>query len=256
MAGAPARATTPDQTAAPAPSEPAPASDSHATPDSSASTPPAQEPAPAAAATSAPAATPNAQTAPIAPDTSIPSPGELGDRLVGDLPPPPEQKNGWTAPTPILTLHGYMRVRGELMDRFWLGRGVLSIMQMNEGQGPDPFTRFRPIERNFNNTMCAGESTTSETGLPTVCKGRTLQFANMRFRFSPQINISEDIRIKSTFDILDNYVLGSGPQSFYGRGDTTEACFPAPTSRPASDLCRGACGRRFATAISASCASV
>jgi uncharacterized protein (TIGR04551 family) len=38
----------------------------------------------------------------------------------------------------------------------------------------------------------------------------------MRFRLSPQINLSEDIRIKSTFDILDNYVLGTYPQSFYG----------------------------------------
>jgi uncharacterized protein (TIGR04551 family) len=226
-APAPATATAPNETAAPAPSEPAAASgDSNTTPDASASTPPAQEPAttePTAAASSSAQAT---QAAPVAPDTSIPSPGELGDRLVGDLPPPPEPKNGWTAPTPILTLHGYMRVRGELMDRFWLGRGVLSTMQMNEGQGPDPFTRFRPLERNFNNSMCADESTTSEAGLSSVCKVRSLQFANMRFRFSPQINISEDIRIKSTFDILDNYVLGTGPQSFYGRGDVAKGVFP------------------------------
>ena len=34
----------------------------------------------------------------------------------------PEPKHDWTAPSPVLTLHGYLRVRGELMDTFWLGR--------------------------------------------------------------------------------------------------------------------------------------
>jgi len=157
------------------------------------------------------------------PELSIPSPGELGDRLAGDLP-PPEEKQGWAAPTPIVTLHGYFRARGELMDRFWLGRGIV----MNNGE-PDPFSRFRPIERANTTTMCAGESVGGETDLGNVCKVKTLQFANVRFRFSPQLNISEDIRIKTTFDILDNYVLGDGPSSYYGSGAVATATFPGTT---------------------------
>jgi uncharacterized protein (TIGR04551 family) len=157
------------------------------------------------------------------PELAIPSPGELGDRLAGDLP-PPEEKQGWAAPTPIVTLHGYFRARGELMDRFWLGRGIV----MNSGE-PDPFSRFRPIERANTTTMCAGETVGGETDLGNVCKVKTLQFANVRFRFSPQLNISEDIRIKTTFDILDNYVLGDGPSSYYGSGAVATATFPGTT---------------------------
>lgn len=158
-----------------------------------------------------------------APELSIPSPGELGDRLAGDLP-PPEEKQGWAAPTPIVTLHGYFRARGELMDRFWLGRGIV----MND-QEPDPFSRFRPIERANTTTQCAGETVGGETDLGNVCKVKTLQFANVRFRFSPQLNLSEDVRIKSTFDILDNYVLGDGPSSYYGTGEVATATFPGTT---------------------------
>jgi uncharacterized protein (TIGR04551 family) len=194
--------------------------------------PPAEEPAAEPAAPAVPStAGPDPVTradgdsaAPAAPELSIPSPGELGDRLAGDLP-PPEEKRGWAAPTPIVTLHGYLRARGELMDRFWLGRGIT----LGQGPEPDPFSRFRPIERANTTAMCAGESVGNEGELGNVCKVKNLQFANMRFRFSPQLNISEDIRIKTTFDILDNYVLGSGPQSYYGTGAVATATFPGTT---------------------------
>jgi hypothetical protein len=162
-----------------------------------------------------------------APELSIPSPGELGDRLAGDLP-PPEEKHGWAAPTPVLTLHGYLRARGELMDHFWLGRA-------NGASGADPFTRFKPIERANATAQCAGGSAGTEGDLGGVCKIDTLRFASMRFRFSPQLNVSEDVRIKSTFDILDNYVLGDGPVSYYGTGDSAAAAFPG-TNIPTGSL--------------------
>jgi uncharacterized protein (TIGR04551 family) len=249
--------------AAPAAKPAAPASDAASTP--SAATPveptrspdlePPSEGTPAAAPASAAEATPDA-TAPAAPsggadaataaagtptptpaEAAIPSPGELGDRLVGDLPPPPEQKSLWTAPTPILTLHGYLRVRGELQDNFWLGRGPNDVVYAKDatnplyaglvtraGLGPDPFSLYRPFDRATPQTMCASEGFTTDQ-IGTVCDVHALKYANMRFRFSPQINISEDIRIKSTFDILDNYVLGTAPVSYYGVGRAT-APFP------------------------------
>jgi len=234
-----AAAPVPAAPAAPAPAEatsPAavPASEAEAAATAAPAEPSSASDKPATTASPAPSA---AQTAEGTPELSVPTPGELGDRLVGDLPPPPEQKSGWTAPSPILTLHGYLRVRGELMDRFWLGRGILSPNEISMGQGPDPFSRFRPIERSIANPQCADEDVGSETGLANICKTRTLQFASMRFRFSPQLNLSEDIRIKSTFDILDNYVLGDGPQSFYGAGAgetgaVVSGTFPG-TSNPA-----------------------
>ncbi|MET0385074.1 MAG: TIGR04551 family protein [Polyangiales bacterium] len=171
------------------------------------------------------------------PELAIPTPGELGDRLVGDLPPPPDEKSGWTAPTPVLTLHGYLRVRGEMFDRFWLGRGIPGVTSNDPvlALGPDPFSRYRPVERSLATSMCADEGTTTEGTLNSVCNVRTVQFASMRFRFSPQLNISEDIRIKSTFDILDNYVLGDAPQSWYGVGGVSTSVFPG-TNNPIGNL--------------------
>ena len=216
-----------------------------------------QEPEPAAAGGTGgapPAGGPAAQEAePSAPEGSeagIPTPGELGDRLVGDLPPPVEQKSGWTAPSPVLTLHGYLRVRGELMDSFWLGRGPNSWVYASDttnpayagqitraGLGPDPFSRFRPYERRNPVVagQCADEKTTTEYGQSGLCDVDTLQFANMRFRFSPQLNISEDIRIKSTLDIFDNMMLGTAPASFYSVGRPGDTAF-AGTNAPLTNV--------------------
>jgi uncharacterized protein (TIGR04551 family) len=177
--------------------------------------PPAQQPAP-----------PSAADVSVAPGSSaIPSPGELGDRLVGDLAPEQQTKPTWTAPAPILTLHGYLRVRGELMDSFWLGRTPHSNLAtadggkpnfQERGLGPDPFSRFRPLERSGPQAYCAGEGRVTEYAIGDTCDVDTLQFANVRFRMSPQLNVSEDVRVKATFDVLDNVMLGTGPQSFYG----------------------------------------
>jgi len=171
----------------------------------------------------------------------IPSPGELGDRLLSEVPQStPEKKKGWTVPAPVLTLHGYFRARGELQDKFFLGRDVGA-----DPNAPDPFSRFRATERGGESTdgsatttnndlNCGGVGSETE-GDNTVCKINTLKYANLRFRFSPQLNLSEDIRIKSTFDILDNYTWGTGAQSYYGTGSVATAVFPS-TDNPSRTL--------------------
>jgi hypothetical protein len=190
--------------------------------------PPAAQPAP-----------PSAADVSVAPGSAIPSPGELGDRLVGDLAPETQIKPTWTAPAPVLTLHGYLRVRGELMDSFWLGRAPNAVLEQTEagrylgfrgtGLGPDPFSRFRPFERSQETIVCADEDIRAEPALGDVnaCGVDTLQFANVRFRMSPQLNVSEDVRIKATFDVLDNVVLGTVPVSYYGAGAAADPVFAA-----------------------------
>jgi uncharacterized protein (TIGR04551 family) len=202
--------------------------------------PSAAEPGAAAGAAAEPP--PSAQPAPPSaagvsvPEGSdaIPSPGELGDRLVGDLSPESQIKPTWTAPAPVLTLHGYLRVRGELMDSFWLGRAPTEFLKSidagkfrDTGLGPDPFSRFRPLERSKDTAVCADEDRRGEPSLDNrfACAVDTLQFANVRFRMSPQLNVSEDVRVKATFDVLDNVMLGTGPRSYYGAGSSGDAVF-------------------------------
>jgi uncharacterized protein (TIGR04551 family) len=210
---------------APPPAQPAPVQ-----PAPEAEEPPAGEPEPAEPEPEPeePPAELEPEPAPLPPQTAVPSPEEMEDKLIEGMPPAPQASEEWTAPSPVFTLHGYMRMRGELMDTFWLGRRELSDFladpmiprAQREGQGPDPFSRFRPEERRRvpgtgrapADLPCVDE----ERAPDGTCDVDTLQFANMRLRLSPQLNLSEDVRVKMTFDVFDNVVAGSPPASFYG----------------------------------------
>jgi uncharacterized protein (TIGR04551 family) len=161
---------------------------------------------------------PNLATSTIAPELKtggeIPSPGEAEGRLEAKMPQTAKTDGeGRTASQPILTLHGYVRTRGELEDTFWLGRKVPS----DEAQ-QEPFSRFRPMERRSN---CGSD-----------CNVSTLQFANMRLRLAPQLNISEDVRVKMMFDLLDNMVAGSTPVSYYGTTNSGIQVFSSSLNPP------------------------
>jgi len=78
--------------------------------------------------------------------------------------------------------HGYFRMRGEYFSN------------MNLGRGPDP-SGYSLFPGPF-------------IGSPT---GTSQSDANMRFRFAPTLEISEDLSIHFQADILDNVLLGSDP---------------------------------------------
>src|SRR3954469_13927687 len=78
--------------------------------------------------------------------------------------------------------HGYFRMRGEYFSN------------MNLGRGPDP-SHYSLFPGNF-------------IGSPT---GNSQSDANMRFRFAPTLEVSEDLSIHFQADILDNVLLGSDP---------------------------------------------
>ncbi len=199
IASAQAPTTTPPAPAAPA-AEPAPAEDV-ALPE-----PEATE-APAEAAPAEPS--PESEAAPeLEPAPETPPPGDPGVAPTElTLDGVAEEANDsapedWTQPVPVLTLHGYMRVRGEIQDTFWLGRGIDASATY-----PDPFTPYRSSER----AACAMSGTASATG----CDIDTLSYATMRLRLSPELNLSDDVRVKMTFDAFDNVIAGSGPSTFY-----------------------------------------
>ena len=43
------------------------------------------------------------------------------------------------------------------------------------------------------------------------CENNTQLGANMRFRLNPELHISDNLRVMSQIDMLDNLVLGSTP---------------------------------------------
>ena len=100
--------------------------------------------------------------------------------------------------------NGYLRVRPDLFNKFDLGRGLDS----------------------------SGYSIFPHTG-----KERTQAGVNMRFRFDPTLNISEDVRIHTQVDLLDNVIFGSTPDyaaSITGRN--TSAIFSESQTPPVSGL--------------------
>ncbi len=82
----------------------------------------------------------------------------------------------------LLELNGYFRFRYDLFLRMGLNQGL-------DPMGYSLFPRF------VTNPDGSGTQST----------------ANMRFRLDPTFNVSEEIRIRSTFDFLDNVILGSTP---------------------------------------------
>ncbi|MBI3180564.1 MAG: TIGR04551 family protein [Myxococcales bacterium] len=82
---------------------------------------------------------------------------------------------------------GYFRVRPDLFHKFDLARQ------------PDP-SGFPLFPRS-----------------PTSELNRTQAGVNMRFRFEPTFNISEEVRLRLQLDALDNVLLGSTPDYAYSR---------------------------------------
>ncbi len=87
----------------------------------------------------------------------------------------------------LVTFDGYLRMRPDLFWRFDMGTGV------------DP----------------AGYSLWPAN--PNSSGDKTNVGVNMRFRFEPTINVSEEVRIRTQIDALDNLVWGSTPDYAFSR---------------------------------------
>ena len=124
--------------------------------------------------------------------------------------------SGWTTPQSIISLRGYLRLRGELQDNYFLGRT------------DSPFDYFLPADRDVLPSGGCGGSANPATDArdrtmaepSDICGGDRFRFANMRLRLRPTVALSDDVRVRLTLDIFDNLVLGSTPDSYaYVPGD-------------------------------------
>lgn len=140
-----------------------------------------------------------------APETvGEPSAEDALAKLESGAPPSDDPTRGaWTAPQPILTLHGYLRSRFELQDSFSLGRRPVS------GTLDWPFSRFRPGEDGA--VPAGGCGNEGRSGSSVACDTNALSYATMRFRLQPTLSLSDDVRVHAQFDVFDNMVWGSTP---------------------------------------------
>jgi len=112
----------------------------------------------------------------------------------------------------FLEVDGYFRLRAD-----WMYRHDLGTYDPLLGRGTSmvaPPTLYRP----FDEEPGCAENNTPDAYEGQICEGtaedtNTLYGMNMRLRLDPTLNVSEDIRVRMTVDVLDNVVLGSTPES-------------------------------------------
>ncbi len=116
----------------------------------------------------------------------------------------------WTHTRAILEWHGSFRARGELFYKFHLGR-----------RDPAASALFpRPIDHRYTVGATAGSAVGSnacpnDSGSGTMdCDDNTNAGANLRFRLDPEFHVSDNLRVISQIDLLDNLVLGSTPSGY------------------------------------------
>jgi uncharacterized protein (TIGR04551 family) len=127
----------------------------------------------------------------------------------------------WGRARPVVELHGFFRTRAELFQNFSLGRQNSSF-QANDPQYLWPI----PLDQSYTPLTGAQGPTVALCGPSTPlpngnCNDKTESSANIRFRLDPEIHISDNLRIVSEVDLLDDVVLGSTPNSYAMQPATT-----------------------------------
>jgi uncharacterized protein (TIGR04551 family) len=119
----------------------------------------------------------------------------------------------WGRARPVIELHGYFRTRAELFHDFFLGRHSSSVFPSGDPQYLWPI----PLDQSYSQTngqthnvaVCGPGSKPSQN-----CYDKTESGANLRLRLNPEIHISDNLRIMTQIDLLDNLVLGSTPDAY------------------------------------------
>jgi uncharacterized protein (TIGR04551 family) len=121
----------------------------------------------------------------------------------------------------IFELDGYLRVRSDYMHDFALGLGYSSVPSgstaqntTNYGLPPFPVPLECPSPISTSNAIMINPNVAGSPG--QNCAHKSIGGANIRFRLEPTLNITDQVRIHAQFDVLDNTILGSTPDSLAG----------------------------------------
>jgi uncharacterized protein (TIGR04551 family) len=195
-------------------------------PGSDATVTPSAEEAPSAAAP-----VPGSPSGSFAPLPAWPEPGNDAAELrrqnserPSDAPKSGEHEvfaeDWWAHARPVLELHGNFRVRAEMFYQFALGR-----KDVPNGSGtlwPQPADNYFVAGSSgapYGPQLCTQSETgngsnSSATNATYGCKSGTQAGANLRFRLDPEIHVSDNLRVITQIDLLDNVVLGSTPSEY------------------------------------------
>lgn len=129
----------------------------------------------------------------------------VGD--VGAKPSDVYAEDWWSHTRPVFEIHGYYRLRAELFHNFALGRKDAPASQIWPQPSDNDYIEVGGIPHQVK--LCGTDPMAPET-----CSNSTQASANMRFRLNPELHISDNLRVLSQIDLLDNIVLGSTPEGY------------------------------------------
>jgi uncharacterized protein (TIGR04551 family) len=103
----------------------------------------------------------------------------------------------------VVEFDGYFRTRTDYLYKMNLDQGYNP-----GGSGPPALPPFpMPIE------CLKGLPGNTTQGQAVPCSDKSLANGNLRLRIEPTLNISDQVRVRSQFDVFDNLILGSTPDS-------------------------------------------
>ena len=131
------------------------------------------------------------------------------DGTIGQRPSEVYSEDWWAHTRPIVEVHGYFRTRAELYHNFSLGRPGDTLTSPNQHLWAQPLDNsYTAANGQVRNVLNCGDDGKS------ACQDKTQATANLRLRLNPEIHVSDNLRIMSQVDLLDNLVLGSTPNSY------------------------------------------
>ena len=108
----------------------------------------------------------------------------------------------------FLEFNGYFRSRFDYYNN--LSLGTYDPIRQRGTSSVAPPTFYRP----FNGEDCPDDGLVEGYPCsPNAEDNQSMTSFNMRLRLDPTLNVSEDIRIRTTVDVFDNLVLGSTPRA-------------------------------------------
>lgn len=166
-------------------------------------------PAPAEPRTGA--AAPAPARAAAQPEEPRGTPRAAGSPEIGARPSDVFAEDWWTHARPTFEVHGYYRLRAELFHQFAIGR-IDDPADQIWPQPPDK--QYVDLNNQLRRVQLCGD----DPAALEACDNNTNAGANMRFRLNPELHVSDNLRVLSQIDLLDNLVLGSTPEGYTGAG--------------------------------------
>jgi uncharacterized protein (TIGR04551 family) len=111
----------------------------------------------------------------------------------------------------VVEVEGYLRVRTDYLYKMNMDQGY----NAGNTRSPAALPPF-PVPAECQVPL----------GKTQGCSDKGLGDGNMRLRVEPTINISDQVRIRSQFDVFDNLILGSTPDSLINPYNPTQYQYP------------------------------